>query len=97
MNPMANADNGASHAILPQTALFDSKSAKPVTLRPAAGEINAAEAHQEIFAEHVTIPLCPLGRVIQKLQLTAIWTTPDFDSQLCQQIRKSARLDATSD
>ena len=32
------------------------------------------EAHREIFAEHVTIPLCPLGRVIRKLQLTAIWT-----------------------
>ena len=28
----------------------------------------------EIFAEHVTIPLCPLGRVIRKLQLIAIWT-----------------------
>ena len=60
--------------ILPQSALFDSKSTKPVNLRLAAGEIHAVEAHREIFAEHVTIPLCPLGRVIQKLQLTAIWT-----------------------
>ena len=68
MNPMAIADSGASHVILPQTALFDSK------VRLAAGEINAVEAHREIFAEHVTIPLCPLGRVIQKLQLTAVWT-----------------------
>ena len=74
MNPMAIADSGASHVILPQSALFDSKSAKPVNLRLAAGEIQAVEAHREIFAEHVTIPLCPLGRVIRKLQLTAIWT-----------------------
>ena len=45
-----------------------------VNLRLAAGEIQAVEAHREIFAEHVTIPLCPLGRVVRKLQLTAIWT-----------------------
>ena len=74
MNPIAIADSGASHVILPQTALFDSKAAKPVNLRLAAGEINAVEVHRKIFAEQVTIPLCPLGRVIRKLQLTAIWT-----------------------
>ena len=74
MNPMAIADSGASHVFLPQSALFDSKSAKPVNLRLAAGEIQAVEAHWETFAEHVTIPLCPLERVIQKLQLIAIWT-----------------------
>ena len=74
MNPMAIADSGASHVILPQIALFDSKAAKPVNLRLAAGEINAVEAHREIFAEHVMIPLCPLGRVIRKLQLAAICT-----------------------
>ena len=33
MNPMAIADSGASHVILPQTALFDSKAVKPVNLR----------------------------------------------------------------
>ena len=70
---MAIADSGASHVILPLTALHDDKSANPVNLRLAAGEISAVEAHREIFAEHVTIPLCPLGRVIRKLQLTAIW------------------------
>ena len=59
MNPMAIADSGASHVILPQSALFDSKSAKPVNLRLAAGEIQAIEGRREIFAEHVTIPLCP--------------------------------------
>ena len=53
MNAMAIGDSGASHVILPQTALFDSKAAKPVSLRLAAGEINAVEAHREIFAEHV--------------------------------------------
>ena len=37
VNPMAIADSGASHVILPQSALFDSKSAKPVNLRLAAG------------------------------------------------------------
>ena len=66
MNPMATADSGASHVILPQSAWFDSKSAKPVNLRPAAGEIQAVKA--------ITIPLCALGRVLRKLQLTAIWT-----------------------
>ena len=35
----------------------DSKSAKPVNLRLAAGEIQAVEAHREIFAEHVTLPM----------------------------------------
>ena len=39
MTPMAIAGSGALHVILPQTALFDSKSAKPVNLRLAAGEI----------------------------------------------------------
>ena len=38
MNPMAIADSGASHVIPPQTALFDSKAAKPVNLRLAAGD-----------------------------------------------------------
>ena len=72
---MAIADSGASHVILQLTALHDDKSAKQVNLRLAAGAIAAVEAHREIFAEHVTIPLCPLGRVICKLQLTAIWAS----------------------
>ena len=67
MNPMAIAGSGASHVILPQTALYDNKAAKPVSLRLAAGEINAVEAHREIFAEHVTIPLCPLVMVLQSV------------------------------
>ena len=71
---MAIADSGASHVILSQTALHDTKAARPVSLRLAAGEIKAVEAHREIFVEHVTTPLCPLGRVVRKLQLTAIWT-----------------------
>ena len=73
MNPMAIADSGASR-VPPQSALVDSKAAKPVNLRLAAREIQAVEAHREIFAEHVTIPLRPFGRAIRKLQLTAIWT-----------------------
>ena len=60
--------SGASHVILPMSALHDDKFVKQVNLRLAAGEINAMEAHREIFPEHVTIPLCPLGRVIRKLQ-----------------------------
>ena len=59
MNPMAIADSGASHVILHQTALYDDKSAKPVNLRLAAGEISAVEAHREIFAEHVSNPIMP--------------------------------------
>ena len=50
VNPMAIADSGASHVILPQTASYDTKTAKPVSLRLAAGEITAIEAHREIFA-----------------------------------------------
>ena len=74
MNPMAIADSGASHVILPQTALFDSNPPSQSTRDLQQGENNSVEAHREIFAERVTIPLCPLGRVIRKLQLTAIWT-----------------------
>ena len=74
MNPMAIADSGVSRVILPLTALHDDKSAKPVNLRLADGERTAVEVHREIFAEHVTMPLCPLGREVRKLQLTAIWT-----------------------
>ena len=92
MNPVAIADSGASHAILPQTALCDTKAAKPVSLRLAAGEITAVEAHREIFAKHVKIPLCPVRRVIRKLQLTA----PDFDSELCEQVRYSTKTYAMS-
>ena len=69
---MAVADRGACHVILPMTALHGDKSAQQVNVRLAAGEI-AVEAHHEIFAEHVTLSLCSCGRVIRKLQLTAIW------------------------
>ena len=97
MNPMAFADSGASHVNLPQSALFDSKSAKPVNLRLAAGEIQAVEAHREIFAEHVTTPLCPLGRVFfSETSTYSDLDTSDFDSQLRQQIRNSSGLDAVS-
>ena len=54
--------------IMPMTALHDDKSAKQVNLGLAAGEIVAVESQQEIFAEHATIPLCPLGRATRKLQ-----------------------------
>ena len=64
----------ASHVILLMTALHDDKSVKQATLGLAAREIAAVESQREILAEHVTIPLCLLGRVIRKhLQLTAIW------------------------
>ena len=71
MNPVAIADSGASHVILPTSALPEKKSGKPVTLRLAAGQVQAVEHQREIFADHVTVPLCPLGRVIHKLGLTA--------------------------
>ena len=74
MNPVAIADSGASHVILPTSALPEKKSGKPVALRLAAGQVQAMEHQREIFADHVTVPLCPLRRVIQKLGLTAIWT-----------------------
>ena len=45
MDPMAIADSGASHVILPQSAPCDTKAAKPVSLQLAAGEITAVEAH----------------------------------------------------
>ena len=74
MNPVAIADSGASHVILPTSALPEKRAGKSVTLRLAAGQVRAVEHHREIFADHVTVPLCPLGRVIRKLGLTAIWT-----------------------
>ena len=45
MNPRAIADSGTSH--VHQAALYDTKAAKPVSLRLAAGEITAVEAHDE--------------------------------------------------
>ena len=74
MNPVAIADSGASHVILPRSALPEKRAGKPFTLRLAAGQVRAVEHHREIFADHVTVPLCPLGRVIHKLGLTATWT-----------------------
>ena len=74
MNPVAIADSGASHVILPTSALPEKKTGKNVTLRLAAGQVRAVEHQREIFADHVTVPLCPLGRVVRKLGLTAIWT-----------------------
>ena len=74
MNPTAVADSEVSRVILPMTALRDDKSAKQVNLRLVAGESAAVEAHREVFAECVAIPLCPLGRVVRKPQLIAIWT-----------------------
>ena len=44
VNPMAIADSGTSHAILPMNALHDDKSVKQVNLRLAAGEIAAVES-----------------------------------------------------
>ena len=74
MNPVAIADSGASHVILPTSALPEKRTGKNVTLRLAAGQVRAVEHQREIFADHVTVPLCPLGRVVRKLGLTAIWT-----------------------
>ena len=96
MNPMAIADSGTSHVILPMTALNDDKSAKKVNPRLAAREIAAVAAHRETFAQHVTIPLCPLGRVTRKLQLIAIWDSADFDINLCEQVWNSTWFDAMS-
>ena len=72
------------------TALHDDKSAKQVNLRLAAGEIAAVEAHREIFAEHVAIPLCMLGRVIRYMD------PAKFDIELCQQVWNSTWIDAMS-
>ena len=72
MNPVAIADSGASHVILPTSALPEKKAGITVTLRLVAGQVRAVEHHREIFADHVSVPLCPLGRVVRKLGLTAI-------------------------
>ena len=72
--PVAIADGGASHVIPPMNGLRDDKAVKQANLRLAAGEITAVESQREIFADHVTMPLCPLRRVIRKLRLTAVWT-----------------------
>ena len=68
--PFAIADSGASHVTLPSTALnTNSKDTRTVALRLAAGEAKAVEHQREIYADHVRIPLCPLARLIRKLQL----------------------------
>ena len=73
VNPMAIADSGASHVILPMTALCDDKSANQVNLRLVAGEIAAVEVHRRSLLSTLLYQ-CPLGRMICNLQLTAIWT-----------------------
>ena len=56
MNPVAIADSGASHVILPTSALPDKQAGKPVTLRLAAGQVRAVEHQREVFADYVTVP-----------------------------------------
>ena len=75
MNPVAIADSGASHVILPTSALPEKRTGKNVTLRLVAGQVRAVEHQREIFADHVNVPLCPLGRVVRKLGLTATQRT----------------------
>ena len=94
MNPVAIADSGASHVILPTSALPEKRTGKNVTLRLAAGQVRAVEHHREIFADHVTVPLCPLGRVVRKLGLTAIWTPAEFNFDLCEFVWNSSWIDA---
>ena len=77
-------------------ALHDDKSAKQVNLRLAAGEITVVESQCEIFVDHVTLPMRPLGRVIRKLQLTSIWIQRKPDFELCQQGWYSVWLNAVS-
>ena len=96
VNPMAIADSGASHVILPVTALNDDKSAKKVNLRLAAGEMAAVEAYREIFAEHVTIPLLPSRTSDSQAPAYCYLDSQDFDIKLCEQIWHSAWLDAMS-
>ena len=50
---------------------FYQLSPRAVTLRLAAGEVKAV-GQREIYADHVSFPLCPLSRVIRKLQLMAL-------------------------
>ena len=45
MSPVAIADSGASHVILPTSALPEKRAGKPVTLRLAAGQVRAVEHH----------------------------------------------------
>ena len=93
---MTIADSGASHMILPQTALYDTQAAKPVSLRLAAGQIKAVEAHREIFAEHVTIPAMPTRTRYTETPAYGNLDTSDFDFELCEQIRYCTGTDAMS-
>ena len=88
MNPIAIAESmqiAEHHVTLPMNALHDDKSVKQVNLRLSAGEITAVESQCEIFADHVTFPLYPFGRVIRKLHLTAMWT-PDLSTCILPQL-----------
>ena len=55
--PVAIADSGASHVILRSFALQPGDSHRTVNLH-----------RREIYADHVRVPLCPLTRIIRKLQ-----------------------------
>ena len=68
---MAVADAGASHVILPMTALHDDKSAKQVSLRFVAGEI-AAVVRAPGSQSQVWTKFC----VSQKNKVTGTDTTP---------------------
>ena len=96
MNPVAIADSGASHVILPMTALPEKRSGKPVTLRLAAGQVQAVEHQREIFADHVTVPLCPLGRVIHEAWANCHMDTQEFDFDMSEFFGNSTWLDAMS-
>ena len=72
--PVAIAVCGASHVILPSNLSTKKKYTRTVTLRLTAGELKAVEHQREIYANHVSISLSPLGIVIRKIQLVALWT-----------------------
>ena len=64
--PVAIADSGASCQIAQHSSYCKQQDTRAVTLRLAAGELKAVEHQKETYADHVSTPLRPLGRVIRK-------------------------------
>ena len=91
VNPMAIADSGASHMILPQTALCDTKAAKPVSLRLSAGEITAVVVTQRDLCRAHHNTTVPIRTCHSETPAYCDLDTPDFDSELCDQVGSGTR------
>ncbi len=75
--PYALGDSGSSQVMLDWKELpanEDPNDLFGINVHLAAGSLKAKVWREEIYAEGVTKPLCPMGRVVQRLSLQLKWT-----------------------